>query len=479
MIETMAFGRVIVVGDLLLDCYVTGCVERISPEAPVPVLLYANRRSTPGGAANVALNAASLGCEVVLVGVVGADDAAETLRQSLSHNPLIDLSGLVSDPDWTTITKTRVMSGQQQIVRIDEEYVRPFSIEAQKNLVQTLLKALEGADIVVCSDYAKGVLSDGLMKVLFSEADKRSIPVIVDPKRKDFSAYYGASLITPNRQEMQSATSMPLRTEEEIEQAAYAVIKQFGGDVLVTLSEEGMTLVKRDGGVFHAAARRSEVYDVSGAGDTVVATIAAVLSAGETIENAIELATLAASIVVGKVGTAVVTRAELSNALHQEQRDGNFPVPLAEAKEIVAEWQAMGEKVVFTNGCFDLLHPGHVLLIQQAAALGDRLIVALNSDISVKRLKGEQRPFQDQQARAIVIGALKGVDMVMIFDQDTPLQTIESLRPDIIVKGSDYTEDQVVGGAFVKSYGGKVALVELVSGCSTTSLAHKVLKAQS
>ncbi|MDF7674116.1 D-glycero-beta-D-manno-heptose-7-phosphate kinase [Acetobacteraceae bacterium ESL0709] len=475
MIEALDFGRIVVIGDLLLDCYVTGRVERISPEAPVPVLLHSSRRSTPGGAANVALNAASLGCEVALVGLVGTDSPAELLRRSLLENPRIDLSGLVSDPDWTTITKTRVMSGQQQIVRIDEEHVRPFSEETTQKLVASIVRALEGARVLVCSDYAKGVLSDELLQVIFAEAHKRSIPVIVDPKRKDFSAYHGASLITPNRQEMRIATNMPLGNDQEVEQAARKVIGQCGGDVLVTRSEEGMTLVRRDGTVFHAAVRRSEVYDVSGAGDTVVATVAAMLSAGQTLETAIQYATVAASIVVGKVGTAIVTRAELSAVLHQEQRGEGLPVSLAAACEIAAEWRSMGERVVFTNGCFDLLHPGHISLIQQAAALGDRLIVALNSDESVRRLKGSERPFQDQKARAIVIGALKGVDLVVIFEEDTPLETIMAVRPDVLVKGSDYKEDQVIGGDFVKSCGGRVVLVDLVAGRSTTALAQKIL----
>lgn len=473
MMETLTFGRIVVIGDLLLDCYITGLVDRISPEAPVPVLLHSSRHATPGGAANVALNAASLGCNVALIGLVGEDRAAETLRQSLAANPHIDLSGLVIDPGWTTITKTRVMSGQQQIVRIDEEHVRPFSEPIRQKLINATLEALKDAKILVCSDYAKGVLSDDLMKVVFAEARKRDIPVIVDPKRKDFSAYKGASLITPNRQEIQVAANMKVASGAEVEQAASKVIAQCEADVLVTRSEEGMTLVRRDGNVFHAAARPSEVYDVSGAGDTVVATIAAVLSAGQDIETAIQFATIAASIVIGKIGTAIVTRAELGAVLHQEQKGEGLSVSREAACEVVAEWRAMGEKIILTNGCFDLLHPGHIALIQQAAAQGDRLVVALNSDESVRRLKGAQRPFQNQQARAVVMGGLKGVDLVVIFDEDTPLEIIQALRPDVIVKGADYREDQVVGGAFVKSYGGRVALVDLVAGCSTTALAHK------
>lgn len=479
MIENFNFGHVVVIGDLLLDAYITGSVSRISPEAPVPVLLRAHHKAVAGGAANVAMNAATLGCRVSLVGLLGDDASARTLRKVLGQMEEIDLSALVVDPSWTTITKTRVLSGHQQIVRIDEEYVDRISDAAKQRLIEAAQAAIGKADVVVCSDYAKGVLSDEVLEAVMIAAKARGIPVIVDPKRKDFSAYRGAWLVTPNRSELAAATDLPVRTDEEIERAARVASAQCGGEVLVTRSERGMTLFTTDGRVTHSMVRKSEVFDVSGAGDTVVATIASVVSAGQGLETAIVIATTAASIAVNKLGTATVSREELSEALKVEIRGDGGALPIERAGAIIAEWHHHGARVVFTNGCFDLVHPGHISLIREAARQGDKLIVAINSDASVKRLKGETRPLQDEQARATVIGALRDVDMVVIFDEDTPLETIQALRPDVIVKGADYQEHQVVGADFVKSYGGAVVLVDLVSGRSTTSIVKKMMDAPS
>ncbi|MDE7541151.1 D-glycero-beta-D-manno-heptose-7-phosphate kinase [Gluconobacter sphaericus] len=474
MIDNFAFGRVAIIGDLLLDCYINGSVSRISPEAPVPVLLRANHTAVPGGAANVALNAATLGCSVTLVGLVGDDESANRLRAALHAQPGIDIRGFVVDPAWTTITKTRVLSGRQQIVRIDEERIDTPAASTRRRLVEAAQVAIAGADVVICSDYAKGVLTDEVLDAIFEAAKQHGVPVIVDPKRRDFTAYRGADLITPNRSELGVATNMPLRNNAEIERAAHVASEQFGGHVLVTRSEEGMTLFRRDGRITHAQVRKSEVYDVSGAGDTVVATVASVLSAGQDLETAVVIATSAASIVVGKLGTATVSRAELSAALIDEMKEDGAVASLERAQSIIEQWHHHGARVVFTNGCFDLVHPGHIALIRAAASQGDKLIVAINSDASVRRLKGEKRPLQDEQARATVMGALRDVDMVVIFDEDTPLETIQALRPDVVVKGADYQEHQVVGGDFVKSYGGSVVLVEIVSGRSTTSIVKKM-----
>ncbi|QDH16382.1 D-glycero-beta-D-manno-heptose-7-phosphate kinase [Swingsia samuiensis] len=480
MIENFNFGRVVIIGDLLLDCYVTGAVNRISPEAPVPVLLRKQSHAVPGGAANVAMNAAALGCDVCLVGLVGDDVSAATLRKELATVSNLDISGLVTDSNWTTITKTRVLSGRQQIVRIDEEYVAPLSDEIKNKLIKTAHRLIEHADVVVCSDYAKGVLTDDVLEGILTFAKARDIPVIVDPKRKDFSAYSGAWLVTPNRGELALTVGVPLKSDAEIELAAREASRQFGGHVLVTRSEEGMTLFQTDGKVTHSVVRKSEVYDVSGAGDTVVATIASVISAGYDLETAIVIATSAASIVVGKLGTATVSIEELSAALkaesiiQSESEEDKRVVSMSQACALVNEWRHHGARVVFTNGCFDLLHPGHVALLRQAARQGDKLIVGLNSDASVKRLKGEERPLQDEGARAAVMSALRDVDLVVLFEEDTPLEIIKELRPDIIVKGSDYTEDQVVGGDYVKSYGGAVVLVDVLQGRSTTSIVKKM-----
>ncbi|MBB2204861.1 D-glycero-beta-D-manno-heptose-7-phosphate kinase [Gluconacetobacter takamatsuzukensis] len=474
MINDFTFGRVAIIGDLLLDCYIHGSVGRISPEAPVPVLLRAHQTAVPGGAANVAMNAATLGCSVTLVGLVGQDESAEALRAVLVGTPGIDIAGIVADPDWTTITKTRVLSGRQQIVRIDDERIELPTEATRSRLIEAARIAIDKADVVVCSDYAKGVLTDDVLAAVIAIASARGVPVIVDPKRKDFSAYRGAFLVTPNRNELAEATGLPLRTDDEIEQAVRVVSAQFGGNVLVTRSEEGMTLFRREGQVTHVHAHKSEVYDVSGAGDTVVATVASVLSAGQDLETAVVIATSAASIVVSKLGTATVSRAELSAALMAEMKESGATVALGRASAIIDEWHHHGARVVFTNGCFDLVHPGHIALIRAAAGHGDKLIVAINSDASVKRLKGASRPLQDEQARATVIGALRDVDLVVVFDEDTPLETIQALRPDVVVKGADYQEHEVVGGDFVKSYGGSVVLVDLISGRSTTSIVQKM-----
>ncbi|GBQ32651.1 ADP-heptose synthase [Gluconacetobacter sacchari DSM 12717] len=474
MIENFKFGRVAVLGDLLLDCYISGSVGRISPEAPVPVLLSAQHTAVPGGAANVAMNAATLGCAVELIGLVGCDAPADTLKTALLHDGTIDLAGVVADAAWVTITKTRVVSGRQQIVRIDEERIAPVSRETRARLIDAACRAITRADVLICSDYAKGLLSDDVLEAVIGYARQRNVPVIVDPKRRDFAAYRGASLVTPNRGEIALATGLTLGSDAEIERAARIVSDQFGGDVLVTRSEEGMTLVRRDGRVTHAHARKSEVYDVSGAGDTVVATIASVLSAGQDLETAIVIATSAAAIAVSKLGTATVTRHELSAALRAEMKEDGTLVPLEQACALVEGWRQHGARIVLTNGCFDLIHPGHIALIRGAARHGDKLVVALNSDASVRRLKGPSRPLQDELARATVMGALRDVDLVVIFDEDTPLETIQALRPDIIVKGSDYQEHEVVGRDVVTSYGGSVVLVDLIEGRSTSSIVRKM-----
>ncbi len=478
MIENFEFGRLVVIGDLLLDKYVFGSVGRISPEAPVPVLLKTRQSVVPGGAANVAVNAAALGCSVNLIGVVGEDKQADILRQTLGKWSGIDVQGLVVEPGWSTISKTRVLSGQQQIVRIDEETVVSFSQATNDRLIVATKAALETADVLICSDYAKGVLSDAVLREVIDHARAMNVPVIVDPKRKNFSAYRGASLVTPNRSEMILATGLPLGSNAEVEKAARVASEQFGGDVLVTRSEEGMTLWQRNGHVRHETARKSEVYDVSGAGDTVLATVAGVLSAGQDIDTAVVIATVAASIAVSKLGTTVVSNVELSHELMEDITDTGMVASLSHARRMMQKWHQHGASVVFTNGCFDLLHPGHISLLRAAAQKGDKLVVGINSDASVKRLKGPTRPVQNEQARAIVIGALREVDMVVIFGEDTPLELITALKPDVLVKGADYTEDAVVGGDVVKAAGGRVELVDLVEGCSTSNLVKKMTQPQ-
>lgn len=468
-----ASGPIAVIGDVMVDRYILGSVSRISPEAPVPVLLRGADRVVAGGAANVAANCAALGAPVLLVGLVGADAEADLLRATLAAFPDVDVAGLVAETGRPTVTKTRVMSGRQQIVRIDAELSRAPSQETEAALIESGLAAVARARVVVLSDYAKGVLSDAVIAAVIGAAQARGVPVIVDPKRRTFEAYRGASLVTPNRRELAEATGLPDESDQDAAIAAAAAGAQFGGDVLVTRAEKGMTLWRRDGRVLHVPAQAREVFDVSGAGDTVLAALAVSLSAGRALEVSVATANAAAAIAVGKLGTAVVTRAELAAALEEAVPEGAPPgalVDLQAAKSIVEGWRAAGARIVFTNGVFDLLHPGHVALLEAAAREGDRLVVGLNTDASVKRLKGPTRPVQDEAARARVMGALRCVDLVVLFAEDTPLAVIEQLLPDILVKGADYREDQVVGADVVKAHGGKVVLARLIEGQSTTAL---------
>lgn len=468
-------GPIAVIGDVIVDHYVIGSVSRISPEAPVPVVVHGMDRLVPGGAANVAANAAAMGAPVHLVGLVGADARAGELRAALAAFPDISLD-LVADPTRPTITKTRVMSGRQQIVRIDAEDASPASPEVEARLIAAACAAIARCRVAVLSDYAKGVLGDRVIAAIMTEAEARGVPVIVDPKRRTFEAYRGAALVTPNRRELADATGLPDATDEQAAEAAASAAAQFGGDVLVTRAEKGMTLWRRDGTVLHVPAEAREVFDVSGAGDTALAALAMSLASGEPLETCVRIANAAAAIAVGKLGTAVVTRAELAAALGRALPQMETPgalVSLERAKEIVARWRVGGASVVFTNGCFDLLHPGHVALLEAAAAEGDRLVVALNTDASTQRLKGPTRPLQDEAARAKVIGAMRCVDLVVLFDEDTPLETITALLPDVLVKGADYKPEEVVGADVVTSNGGRLVLANLIAGRSTSSLVAK------
>ncbi|MEW6120998.1 MAG: PfkB family carbohydrate kinase [Pseudomonadota bacterium] len=469
-------GPIAVIGDIIVDHYVTGSVSRLSPEAPVPVLVHGADRLVPGGAANVAANIAAMGAPVLLVGLVGEDARAGDLRAALAGHAAIDLTGLVADAGRPTITKTRVMSGRQQIVRIDAEDTSAPTRDVEARLIAAARAAVAGAQVAVLSDYAKGVLGDRVISAVMEEAARRGVPVIVDPKRRTFEAYRGARLVTPNRRELAEATGLPDATDEQAAQAAAAAGAQFGGDVLVTRAEKGMTLWQQDGTVLHVAAEAREVFDVSGAGDTALAALATSLAAGEPMETCVRMANAAAAIAVGKLGTAVVTRAEIAAALDrslpQEEAPGAL-VSLERARQIVAGWQAAGATVVFTNGCFDLVHPGHVALLEAAAAEGDRLVVALNTDASTRRLKGPTRPLQDETARARVIGAMRCVDLVVLFEEDTPLETIRAVLPDVLVKGADYKPEDVVGADVVIAHGGRLVLADLVAGRSTSSLVAK------
>lgn len=469
-------ARVLVVGDVILDRYVSGSVQRLSPEAPIPVLRPSNHRSTLGGAANVALNVATLGGRAILVGVVGQDAAGAEIERLVAGTPGVT-SALVRVADRPTTAKTRFMTGSHQLLRLDEETTAPLDHASSAAVLDAARRQLAAVDVVVLSDYAKGVLCDGVLDAILSLPERAGKVVIADPKRTDFAAYRGATILTPNEHEVRVATRIEADHDTEADRAGRVALDATGGDaVLVTRSAKGLTLVRRDADTLHLPTRAREVADVSGAGDTLVAALAVALGAGAALPEAAMLANATAGISVGKPGTTTVSRQELLDWLHLDElvATDRKVVGLEDAREKVADWHRRGLKVGFANGCFDLIHPGHVRLLSEARAACDRLVVALNTDASVKRLKGPGRPLQNEMARATVMASMAPVDLVTLFDEDTPLEMIQALRPDVLVKGSDYTVDQVVGGDRVAGWGGKVVLVTLREGHSTTGTIRRM-----
>lgn len=464
--------KIVVLGDLMLDRYLVGAVERISPEAPVPVLRWASERETAGGAGNVALNIVSLGAQARLIGVVGDDNEGRRLAHILQSAGVA--SDLVVDPQAPTISKTRVLAGHQQLLRIDQEIVCEPHQQAEQTILTKLSEAIAGADALIIADYAKGCLSDGILKNAIALGKQAGVPVLIDPKRTDFSAYAGATYIKPNRKELSLAARIDCSIAENISAASRKIISLTNSNVLLTRSEDGMSFYGTDGRDLHLPTEAMEVFDVSGAGDTVAACFTLALATGAPISSAMRFANVAAGIVVAKTGTATVTVAEIlaaeSAATPKDTIARGALVSWEEAEQIREQWKREGLSVAFTNGCFDLLHPGHIALLQGAAAHSDRLIVALNTDASVSKLKGPSRPVQSENARAEVMGAIRCVDLVVLFDQDTPLELIRLLVPDVLVKGADYTEEAIVGHNIVKNAGGRVERVELRQGQSTTRL---------
>ncbi len=478
-LERLTGVPVLVLGDIMLDRFVYGGVERISPEAPIPVLRIARESAMLGGAGNVLRNLAALGVRPHGIAVVG-EDAAGAEVEELARSCLEPVAGeieLLRTAARRTTIKDRFIAAGQQLLRVDRDPEAGLDGDTQARVRAAALAAVAGASAVILSDYGKGLLDEALIAAVVAAAGERGCPVIVDPKGRDFARYRGATWVTPNRRELAEASGLATGDDDAVAAAARKVIADAGiGAVLATRSEQGMTLVSgqgRAGGtdVCHLKAEAREVYDVSGAGDTVVATFAAALGAGLDQVTAAQLANVAAAIVVGKLGTAVARPAEILHALLASD------LLAAEAKvvdldslgEQVAQWRKAGLKIGFTNGCFDLLHPGHVSLLEQARAACDRLIVGLNSDASVRRLKGETRPVQGEAARAAVLASLASVSRVVLFGEDTPLALIEALKPDVLVKGADYSVEQVVGADIVQAYGGKVVLAELSPGHSTTA----------
>ncbi len=475
-VDKLNTARVLCVGDIMLDRFVYGSVDRISPEAPIPVLHVEREIGMLGGAGNVVRNVSALGGFSSVAAVTGADPAGDEIKSLLSEDR-ISASALVRSKARSTGIKTRYLASTQQMLRTDREVVRPIDGKIAERVVSAAKRAMKTCGAVVISDYGKGVLVPDVIEPVIDAARKKGIPIIVDPKGRDYWRYQGADLVTPNRAELSEAVGHPVTVESEIVDAAKSLVVDYDlGAVLVTRSQDGMTLVTSGGSVTHLPAEAREVYDVSGAGDTVVATIATAIAAGAPLLDAAALANVAAGIVVGKVGTAAAYANDLNAALHHQGiSDAESKIlSLDQALDRAQRWQSRGLKVGFTNGCFDLLHPGHVSLLLQAKASCDRLIVGLNSDGSVKRLKGENRPVQNEAARMTVLASLESVDAVVLFNEDTPIKLIKAIKPDALIKGADYKISQVVGADVVRKYGGKVILAEMEEGHSTTGTISKI-----
>ena len=473
----LAVQTVLCVGDLMLDEFVYGEVSRISPEAPTPVIAVKRTETMIGGAGNVARNLVALGTRCIFVGVVGSDEAGTALTQALSANPLIEFH-LVVDAGRLTTRKVRFVSEHHSthLLRADWEMAQPIDAASEDALIGHVVKAMPRAGAVVLSDYAKGALTPRVIRAVIDKAHELGKPVVVDPKGRDYSIYKGATLITPNRQELADATRLPAQTEDEIAAAAADLGRALGTKaVLVTRSEAGMTLVG-EGTAIHIPAYAVRVRDVSGAGDTVVAVLAVMLAMRADFESAMRAANAAAAVVVGKRGTATLSVAELRSRILPAATlapEEKIVFDWALLDEHLASWRRQNLRIGFTNGCFDLLHPGHVKLLAGARAVCDRLVVGLNGDASVTRLKGAGRPVQPVQARAEVLAALEAVDLVVVFDEDTPERLIARVKPSVLVKGSDYTREQVVGRDVVEALGGEVILIEIVPGHSTSAMVER------
>ena len=475
LLSAMASVSVACVGDVMLDRYVYCEVSRISPEAPIPVLRHTSRTAMLGAAGNVARNVAALGGEALLVGMAGQDAAAEELSALLGAESRLH-DRVLRDASRPTTVKTRFVASGQQLLRLDEEEARALDADAERGLAQRAAAAAAEATLVLLSDYAKGAITPAVIAAC-REAGR---PVIVDPKGRDFARYGRVALLKPNAAELAGATDRPVGSDAEVETALQAALDACEADaILVTRAAAGMSLAPRGEPVRHIRARRREVFDVSGAGDTSLAALGLALAAGAPLQEAAELAVLASGVAVGKVGTAVVTPAEIVDAelaAHLAPAEAKIAT-LDRAAAEVARWRERGLRVGFTNGCFDILHRGHVAYLAQARSWCDRLVLGLNTDASIRRLKGADRQVNDLESRALVLGGLQSVDLIVPFEEDTPLTLIETLRPEVLVKGADYREDQVVGGDRVQSWGGEVKLAEIVEGHSTTAAIAKLRSA--
>ena len=475
--------RIVVLGDVMLDRFVYGDVERISPEGPIPVLRHSREAAMLGGAGNVARNIATLGGRPVLIAAIGADAAGDSVMAAApsAEAPANDgdaaIEGVfVRRADVPTTVKTRFVAGGQQLLRVDVEQVRAVDAATAQALLAALAARIVGAGALVLSDYAKGVLEPEVIAGAIALARAAGVPVVVDPKRSDVAVYAGADVITPNAAEARAATGCDTRDDEGAAAAAYSYRTMAGARaVVLTRGAQGMTIVAGDGAPLHLPTTASEVFDVSGAGDTVIATLALALAAGASVPAAAAVANVAAGVAVAKQGTAAVHAAELARALFDRSVASRDDKVLSGEALLarVRRWRAEGRRIGFTNGCFDLIHPGHITTLTQSRARCDRLIVGLNSDESVRRLKGPTRPVQVETARAIVLASMAAVDAVVLFGEDTPRELIAAIRPDVLTKGGDYALDEIVGADLVTGWGGEVATIPLADGHSTTAMIAK------
>lgn len=462
-------------GDLLLDRYLWGRVDRISPEAPIPVLSVAREEERPGGAANVANNLVALGAEAACGGAVGADGAGLRLMELLGRAG-IDASSVVVEKSKPTPLKTRCIAQSQQMIRVDHEQTGPLSKGAEAQLVKRVTAAMRKSQLVLLSDYNKGVLTDRVLDGILKSGKRLKRPVIVGPKGIAYEKYRGCTAIAPNLKELALATGRSVATDDDIRAAAESLLDLLGCDfVLVTRGERGMSLFRPNRAPFHVPGRPRQVYDVAGAGDTSVATLGLAIACGASPEDAVRLANTAGGIAVTKVGVATVTRAEILEDLVEEHEAR--PAKIRTVEDLLPrlkEHRDRQEKIAFTNGCFDILHAGHVRTLNFARAQGDVLVVAINSDASVRALKGAGRPIVPERERAMVLAALEDVDYVVVFDGPTPVEALKKLRPDVLVKGGDYGPAQVVGADLVRSWGGQVVVAPLENGVSTTNIVDKI-----
>ena len=467
----------LVVGDLMLDEYLWGKAERISPEAPVQVVDIVREEFRIGGAGNVVNNLAALGAHVEVCSVVGDDENGCSLLGEFNCRNL-PTDAIFRDSGRRTSRKTRVVAANQQIVRIDRESREQISIEMEHNVCRWTSNNIMRFHAVLLSDYLKGVLTPRVIASVISTARAAGIPVLVDPKGGDYTRYQGATILTPNRKEAEAASGIPITDDASLDRAARVIMDTAAIDhLLITRSEAGMSLFSGTTAAVHIPTVAREVFDVSGAGDTVLATLAIGTAAGLDIAKAARLANIAAGIAVGKLGTSTVSAAEIISTVALVHSDSDSKIKnLDVLTATIATEKARGKRIVFTNGCFDLLHAGHVKYLQKARNLGDLLILGLNSDASVRRLKGENRPLIDEEERAHLLAALNCIDFVTIFNEDTPLELITALKPDILVKGGDYTPEGVVGKDVVEAYGGRVELITFLDGKSTTGIIEKILK---